>query len=162
VEFVDLRRTEVQKEIVQHSPAARRGQLGPGNARRSGKIPCCSVLVVLISPATLRDSQSGMTIDLLEPVASLWQAIKKSDSGVLASLRGSTYGTEHASPLCLLRPCWVAFLSILRGCSPLVPDVQPSKFCCAEIVFPQPARGEQEASRLIFHLSRRFLDRYRH
>ncbi|MBI5671876.1 MAG: hypothetical protein HZC50_01095 [Nitrospirae bacterium] len=37
--------------------------------------------------------------------------------GVLASLRGSTYGPEYASPLRSLRPCWTAFLRILRGCS---------------------------------------------
>jgi hypothetical protein len=41
--------------------------------------------------------------------------LKKSVSGVLASLRGSPYRTEYASPLHLLRPCWAAFLSILRG-----------------------------------------------
>ena len=42
--------------------------------------------------------------------------LKKSASGVLASLRGSTYGTEYDSPFRSLRPCWTAFLSILRGC----------------------------------------------
>src|SRR5574338_1289178 len=46
--------------------------------------------------------------------------LKKSASGVLASLRGSTYRTEYASPLRLLRPCWTAFLSILEGCSSAV------------------------------------------
>jgi hypothetical protein len=50
--------------------------------------------------------------------------LKKSASSVLASLRGFPYRTEYASPLRLLRPCWAAFLSILRGCSALVPDVQ--------------------------------------
>ena len=39
----------------------------------------------------------------------------KSASGVLASLRGSTYGTEDDSPLRLLRPCRTAFLNSLRG-----------------------------------------------
>jgi hypothetical protein len=29
-------------------------------------------------------------------------------------LRGSTYGTEYASPLRSLRPCWTAFLTILQ------------------------------------------------
>ncbi len=41
--------------------------------------------------------------------------LKKSASGVLASLRGSPYGAEYASPLRSLRPCWTAILSILRG-----------------------------------------------
>jgi hypothetical protein len=40
--------------------------------------------------------------------------LKKSTSGVLASLRGSTYGREYDSPLLSLRPCWTAFLSILE------------------------------------------------
>ncbi len=39
--------------------------------------------------------------------------LKKSSSVVLASLRGSTYGTEYASPLHSLRPRWKAFLNIL-------------------------------------------------
>ncbi len=42
---------------------------------------------------------------------------KKTASGVLASLRGSTYGPEYDSPLHSLRPCWTAFLRILYGCS---------------------------------------------
>jgi hypothetical protein len=41
--------------------------------------------------------------------------LKKSSSGVLASLRGSPYGTEYDSTLRSLRPCWTAFLSILHG-----------------------------------------------
>ena len=47
---------------------------------------------------------------------------KKTASGVLASLRGSTYGPEYASPLRSLRPCWTAFLRILRGCSASSPS----------------------------------------
>ncbi len=39
--------------------------------------------------------------------------LKKTSSFVLASLRGSTYGNEYASPLRSLRPCWTAFLNIL-------------------------------------------------
>jgi hypothetical protein len=34
---------------------------------------------------------------------------KKSASGVLTSLRDSTYGTMYDSPLCSLRPYWTAF-----------------------------------------------------
>jgi len=55
---------------------------------------------------------------------------KKPASGVLASLRGSTYGlgkrlfiqamggrvkTVYDSPLHSLRPCWTAFLNILEA-----------------------------------------------
>ena len=39
--------------------------------------------------------------------------LTKSASGVLAALRGSTYGSEYDSPLRLLRPCWAAFLNSL-------------------------------------------------
>jgi len=48
--------------------------------------------------------------------------LKKSTSGILASLRGSTYGTEYDSPLRSLRPCWTAFLSIL----PVIRHDQPT------------------------------------
>ena len=42
--------------------------------------------------------------------------LKKPASIVLASRRGSTYGTEYASPLRSLRPCWgLDFLSILNS-----------------------------------------------
>jgi YaiO family outer membrane protein len=41
--------------------------------------------------------------------------LKKSSSFVLASIRGSTHGTECASPLHSLRPCWPSFLNILWG-----------------------------------------------
>ena len=41
--------------------------------------------------------------------------LTKPASGVLASLRGSTYEPEYASPLRSLRPCWTAFLNSLRG-----------------------------------------------
>ena len=111
--------------------------------------------------------------------------LKKSASGVLAALKGSTYREQShsdveitggafpfakihskgerptrialrtSSPLHSLRPCprngaswragvgWVrslAFLSILRAIS-LVPAYRPSKLCCAEMIFQQPASG---------------------
>ena len=43
--------------------------------------------------------------------------LKKFASFVLASLRGSTYGSEYASPLRSLRPRWTAFLNILSAVS---------------------------------------------
>jgi len=58
------------------------------------------------------------------------QMLKKSASGVLASLRGSPrIRAEYASPLRSLRPCWAAFLSILRGVSLLSQPCHPSKIC---------------------------------
>ena len=49
--------------------------------------------------------------------------LSESASGVLAALRGSPYGGEYDSPLCLLWPCWTAFLNCLpvhdmRGLGP--------------------------------------------
>ena len=41
--------------------------------------------------------------------------LKKSASGVLVSLRSSTYPRGYASGLHSLRPCWTAFLCILRN-----------------------------------------------
>jgi len=43
----------------------------------------------------------------------LARMLKKSASGVLASLRPSTYPRGYASALRSLRPCWTVFLSIL-------------------------------------------------
>jgi hypothetical protein len=40
--------------------------------------------------------------------------LKKSASGVLASLRGSTYRKKYASPPRSLRPCWTNLLNSLR------------------------------------------------
>ena len=40
------------------------------------------------------------------------RVLKKFAIGVLASRRGSTYGTQYDSPLRSLRPCWMDFLSI--------------------------------------------------
>jgi hypothetical protein len=42
--------------------------------------------------------------------------VKTPSSFVLASLRGSTYRTEYASPLRSLRPClWQRRISVRRG-----------------------------------------------
>jgi hypothetical protein len=48
------------------------------------------------------------------PYNSTSRMLKKSASGVLATLRGSTYDIEYDSPLPSLRPCWTDILSILR------------------------------------------------
>jgi hypothetical protein len=56
--------------------------------------------------------------------------LTKPANGVLASLRGSTYGRKYASPLRSLQPCWTAFLNSLRataGHSISVGDLE----CCA-------------------------------
>jgi hypothetical protein len=47
-------------------------------------------------------------------VAVYSRMLKKSSSSVLASFRPSTYPRGYASALHSLRPCWTAFLSILR------------------------------------------------
>jgi hypothetical protein len=47
-------------------------------------------------------------------LASFRRLLTKSARGVLATLRGSTYGREYDSPLRLLRPCWTAFLNSLQ------------------------------------------------
>ena len=66
--------------------------------------------------------------------------LKKSASGVLASLRGSTYRKEYASPLRLLRPCWTDFLSILEGDSFVIPHVRLANFAETKNRFPQPGK----------------------
>jgi len=50
--------------------------------------------------------------------------LKQSASSVLGSFRPSTYPRGYASALHSLRPCWTAFLSILRECSPVMPHVR--------------------------------------
>jgi hypothetical protein len=93
--------------------------------------------------------------------------LKKSASGVLASVRGSTLkralmigNTEGAypftkihfkgerptrsavrtsSPLRSLQPCWTDLLSILREYSSLAPDVQIIEVQLCRMVFPQHA-----------------------
>ncbi len=66
--------------------------------------------------------------------------LTKSASGVLATLRGSTYGREYDSPLRLLRSCWTAFLNSLRDIR--VPAVIGNEvsFLGRQIVCQQPAR----------------------
>ena len=61
--------------------------------------------------------------------------LKKSASGVLASLRDSTYDTKYDSPLRSLRPCWEVFLSILRDIHLLSMTCGPLGFLHAAIVF---------------------------
>ena len=63
--------------------------------------------------------------------AQLSRLLKKSASFVLASLRGSTYSGEYASPLYSLRPCWTAFLNSLRAVR------EPSATACTPC-FPIP------------------------
>jgi len=72
----------------------------------------------------------------------MWSSrmLKESASGVLASLRDSTYGMEYASPLCSLWPCWTNVLSILPGKLLLPPSRGPLIFHHITIGFPQPAR----------------------
>ena len=53
--------------------------------------------------------------------------LKKSASVVLASFRPSTYPRGYASALPSLRPCWTAFLSILREGSPVVPHLRTTE-----------------------------------
>jgi hypothetical protein len=67
--------------------------------------------------------------------------LKKSASDVLAMFRGSTYGTEYASPLLLLRPCWTAFLnSLLVGLlSSVIWSLQEIRRSVS--IFQQSARG---------------------
>jgi hypothetical protein len=55
------------------------------------------------------------------------RAEKRLSTGfILALLNGSTYDAKYDSPLRSLRPCWMAFLSILLECSPDVPYVDQS------------------------------------
>ena len=60
------------------------------------------------------------------------------------SLHSEAQRTEaYASPLRTLRPCWTAFLSILRGVLLLSQTCRPVKFCRAHRVFPQPPNQHQ-------------------
>jgi hypothetical protein len=65
--------------------------------------------------------------------------LKKSASGVLASLRGSTYRSVHLSSL-LAAALLDGILSILLGVLLLSQTCGPSKLSRADIVFPKPAR----------------------
>jgi hypothetical protein len=67
--------------------------------------------------------------------------LKKSASVVLAPLRGSTYRTAYASPLRSLRPCWTAFLSILRAFLCQAETFHHHVFDLVKTVFPQPAKS---------------------
>jgi hypothetical protein len=87
--------------------------------------------------------------------------LKKSASGVLASLPGGvkreTRDNRGAAALpgirrVLARQGWegemVAFLSILRECSPVIPNVQTSEIPVCPQSFPHPAkRGTGMATR---------------
>ena len=82
--------------------------------------------------------------------------LKKSASGVLTSLRGSTYSKEYASPLRLLRPCWTAFLSILQGYASVILHAQLVDFegaqhsfsaACWRVNSHQSLVGEKTADR---------------
>jgi len=55
--------------------------------------------------------------------------LKKSAGVVLASFRSSTYPRGYASGLHSLRPCWTAFLSILRLFWHRCPWKIPSTIC---------------------------------
>ncbi len=66
--------------------------------------------------------------------------LKKASSFVLASLRGSTYRKEYASPLHLLRPRWTTFLNILQGVLSAFWSFSALISRGAKIVFQQPAR----------------------
>src|SRR4029077_19164153 len=93
--------------------------------------------------------------------------LKKSASSVLASFRPST-GTRpphhsaartdlvllirrtvrprgYASALHSLRPCWTAFLSILREYLLLCHTFRASKFSSVKIVFPQPTKPDRHS-----------------
>ena len=78
--------------------------------------------------------------------------LKKPASGVLALLRGSTYRTEYASPLRVLRPCWTNFLSIPPGILPLRQARGPVNVHRATIAFPQPASAATVRPREIITL----------
>ena len=65
---------------------------------------------------------------LSHQVKQVSRLLTKSASGVLAALRGSTYGREYDLPFRLLRPCWTAFLSILRLLLTSGPKV-PAVYC---------------------------------
>ena len=65
--------------------------------------------------------------------------LTKSASGVLATLKGSTYGGEYDSPLRLLRPCWTAFLNSLRAIRVPSVTVNEASFLGRHMVCQQPA-----------------------
>ena len=68
------------------------------------------------------------------------QAVEKVRQRRSRALRGSTYGKEYASPLCLLRPCWTAFLNSLRWILNESVGIQALRFCLAQVVYRRSAR----------------------
>lgn len=67
--------------------------------------------------------------------------LKKFASGVLASLRGSIYGSEYAWPLRALWPCWTAFLNSLWAIllSAIIPNAVRVQY--DEPVYQRTANG---------------------
>jgi hypothetical protein len=86
--------------------------------------------------------EANLESNLLD-VISPNRLLTKSASGVLAALRGSTYGREYDSPLRLLRPCWPAFLNSLQGFLEKSVTSKHSCFRCAQVVCQQPANQGQ-------------------
>jgi hypothetical protein len=72
--------------------------------------------------------------------------LKKSANFVLASLRGSTYRTEYASPLLSLRPRWTTFLNILW------PVQTPFMILCQHVYQGCP-KGFSTAARFVLSLT---------
>ncbi len=89
---------------------------------------------VAVSIGSIAELRKDRKVWFLDTDRCSSRMLKKSASFVLASLRGSTYGKEYASPLRSLRPRWTAFLNILRAipiasailCGPVFGGVQNS------------------------------------
>ena len=81
---------------------------------------------------------------------SLSGMLKKSASSVLGSSKSSTYpeGTPPVSTR--LRPCWTAFLSILRECSPVVPHMPTIEVLLCRNGFPAACEDAETSSQLSF------------
>ena len=70
--------------------------------------------ILAVAPKTPFQLPPGYRECTNETEISTSRPLTKFTSGVLAALRGSTYGGEYASPLRLLRPCWTPLLNSLR------------------------------------------------